>query len=238
MCQKTLQSLGMVLALGCVGFASSVFAGDYPCPPNRGPVTIDGNIVVRNGACTLTGTTVKGNVLVYSGGSLTTIGARIDGNIQAKDAVSVTVGNNTYVDGDIQLENLRGATSSSVTNSSVMGNIQLKSNRQSVTVEKNEVDGDIQLEGLRSTTEAPITHNKVKGNIQLKSNYLPLSVESNTVDGDVQAFSNRSNPLFISKNRIDGNLPVQGQCSGPDRRRQYRFGKQGRPVPPAIIAGT
>lgn len=214
MCQQTLRSLGMVLALGGVGFSSSALAGDYPCPPNRGKTTIDGNIVVRNAACTLNGTYVKGNVLVYAGGSLTATGAQIDGNIQAKDAVSVTV-SKTYVDGDIQLENLRGSPSS-ITDSTVMGNIQLKTNRQAVTVERNEVAGDIQFESLRTfagSDKGSITSNTVKGNIQLKSNYLPLSVVSNNVDGDVQAFSNRANPLVISDNTIDGNL----QCKDDNR---------------------
>lgn len=217
MTKKIFGSVGLVLALGGAGFASSAFAGDYPCPPNRGAVIIDGNVVVRNGACTLNRTTVKGNVLVYSGGSLTTIGARIDGNIQAKDAISVTVTKSTFVDGDIQLENLRGS-SSAVTDSTVMGNIQLKTNRQAVTVSRNEVDGDIQFESLRvfsSTDKGSVTGNLVKGNIQLKSNYLPLTVASNDVDGDVQAFSNRANPLAISSNIIDGNLQCKDNNPAP-----------------------
>lgn len=213
MYQHTLQSLGVVLALGGLGLSSTALADDFPCPPNRGAVTIDGNIIV-NRACTLKGTYVKGNVLVYSGGRLTAIGARIDGNIQAKEALTVSV-NNTEVNGDIQLENLRGTTPSSVTGSLVNGSIQLKSNRQSVTVVDNEVNGDIQLEGQRSATLGKITDNDVNGNIQLTSNYLPLSVERNVVDGDMQAFSNRSNPLFISRNTIDGNLQCKGNVPAP-----------------------
>lgn len=216
MCQKALRSLGMVLALGGVGFSSIAFA-DYPCRSSLGKVTIDDTVVVQNAACSLNGTYVKGNVLVYSGGRLTTTGARIDGNIQAKDAISVTVTKSTFVDGDIQLENLRGA-SSAVTDSTVMGNIQLKTNRQAVTVSRNEVDGDIQFESLRvfsSTDKGSVTGNLVKGNIQLKSNYLPLTVASNDVDGDVQAFSNRANPLAISSNRIDGNLQCKDNNPAP-----------------------
>ncbi|MCU0807903.1 MAG: hypothetical protein MUC53_08170 [Candidatus Contendobacter sp.] len=215
MTKKIFGSVGLVLVLGGAGFASSAFAGDYPCRNQTlNKVTIDGNIVVQNGACTLNGTYVKGNVLVYSGGSLTTNGAQIDGNIQAKDAVSVAVKSNTVVDGDIQLENLRGTAPSSVTQSTVNGNIQLKSNRQSVTVLDNEVDGDIQFEGLRSTAQGFVKGNTVKGNIQLKRNYLPLSVASNDVDGDVQAFSNRAN-LGISSNKIDGNLQCKDNSPAP-----------------------
>lgn len=213
MYQHNLQSLGVALALACLGLSSAALADDYPCPPNRGAVTIDGNIIVSR-ACTLNGTYVKGNVLVDSGGSLRAIGARIDGNIQGKDAVTVTV-TDTQVDGDIQLENLRGKRPSSVTGSLINGNIQLKGNRQSVTIAGNEVDGDIQLDGVRSATVGKIADNDVSGNIQLTSNYLPLSIERNLVDGDLQAFSNRANPLFISNNRIDGNLQCKGNNPAP-----------------------
>lgn len=216
MTKQTLKSVGLIIALGGVGF-SSIALADYPCRSSLGKVTIDDNIVVQKATCTLNGTYVKGNVLVYSGGRLTTNRARIDGNIQAKDAISVTVMNSTTVDGDIQLENLRSA-SSAVTDSTVLGNIQLKTNRQAVTVERNEVDGDIQFENLRTfaiSDKSFVKDNTVKGNIQLKSNYLPLYVERNKVDGDLQAFSNRANPLFISANTIDGNLQCKDNNPAP-----------------------
>jgi hypothetical protein len=153
-----------------------------------GAVTIDDNVVVQNGTCiTLDRTYVKGNVLVYFGGSLTTIGARIDGNIQAQNAVSVTVKDNTYVDGDIQLENLGGSspssiTSSSITSSTVKGNIQLKSNSLPLSVVSNNVDGDVQAFSNRSSPLF-ISNNTIDGNLQCKDNNPAPTGSGNIVSG-------------------------------------------------------
>lgn len=103
------RSIGGAVTLACLGFSTAALA-DRNCSGTIGPISIDDNVVVQNALCTLSGTIVKGNVLVYSGGILRTLGAQINGNIQAKDAVSVTVEPNTFVDGDIQLENLSGAS--------------------------------------------------------------------------------------------------------------------------------
>jgi hypothetical protein len=155
-----------------------------------GAVTIDDNVVVRNGTCiTLDGTTVKGNVLVYFGGGLTTIGARVDGNIQAQDAVSVTV-ENTYVDGDIQLENLRGSSPISITSSTVKGNIQLERNSPPLRVVSNVVDGDVQAFSNRAN---------------------PLFISSNRIDGNLQCKSNNPAPTG-GGNIVSGNK--EDQCSG------------------------
>lgn len=158
-----------------------------------GAVTIDDNVVVQNGTCiTLNGTTVKGNVLVYFGGGLTTIGARIDGNIQAQNAVSVTVKDNTYVDGDIQLENLRGSSPSSITSSTVKGNIQLKSNSPSLSVVSNNVDGDVQVFSNGNGNESS-----------------PLFISNNTIDGNLQCKDNNPAPTG-GNNRVSGNK--EDQC--------------------------
>lgn len=169
--------LALVCAAG-LGGASSAWAGDYPCPPNRGKVTIDGNIVVR-GTCTLNQTTVKGNVLMYSG-TLKVYGAKIDGNIQAKAGSSVIV-QNTLVKGDIQLEKLVGAKSTIVSNT-VDGNIQMKQNRKYLDVRANRVDGDIQA--FSNTGGLRIANNIVDGNLQCKSNSPAPTGSGNRVSGN------------------------------------------------------
>ena len=92
------RSTAGAIALACLGFSTAALA-DRKCSGTIGPITIDDSVVVQNASCTLNGTIVKGNVLVNSGGRLTTLGAQIDGNIQAKGAISVTVEPNTYVEG-------------------------------------------------------------------------------------------------------------------------------------------
>lgn len=211
--QLVSRSIGGAVALACLGFSTAALA-DRNCSGTIGPITIDDNVVVQNARCTLSGTIVKGNVLVYSGGKLRTLGAQIEGSIQAKDAVSVIVEPNTFVEGDIQLENLSGA--SKVTYSQVTGNIQLKYNRRTVTVDYNTVNGDIQFEELKAGAfAANVRYNTVGGNIQMTKNTLTkLSVLSNRVDGDMQAFENRSSSaLIIRANNIRQNL----QCKSNNR---------------------
>jgi hypothetical protein len=55
----SLRPVAAVLALGCILLSPAVFAGDYPCPPNKGAATIDGNLVVE-GICNLRGTEGQG----------------------------------------------------------------------------------------------------------------------------------------------------------------------------------
>ena len=213
--QLVSRSIGAAIALACLGFSSAAIA-DRKCSGTIGPVTIGDNIVVQNASCTLNGTIVKGNVLVYSGGRLTTLGAQIDGNIQAKGAVTVTVHPNTYVDGDIQLENLSGP--SKITYSDVTGNIQMKYNRRTVTVDYNTVNGDIQFEELRAGDYgAYVRYNTVGGNVQMtKNNLANLALRSNRVRGDMQAFENRSrNSFIIRSNTIQQNLQCKSNYRAP-----------------------
>ncbi len=174
-----IRPLATLLALGCFGLSPAALAGDYPCPPNRGAVTIDGNIVVK-GICNLNGTKVKGNVLVYSGGNLTATGVRVDGNIQAENANAVSV-KSSYIDGDIQLDGLRGSPSW-IVNNTVKGNIQMKSNRRTVTVRQNIVDGDVQA--FSNTGGVAIANNTIDGNLQCKSNTPAPNGGSNRVSGN------------------------------------------------------
>lgn len=65
----------ITLALTLFGLAGTAAAEDVSCPPDLGAVTVDGNVLVTR-PCTLDGTTVKGNVHLYSGGSLIARNAR------------------------------------------------------------------------------------------------------------------------------------------------------------------
>lgn len=141
-------------------------------------MTIDGNIVVK-GTCTLKGTKVKGNVLMYRG-TLKVLGAYIDGNIQAMGGSSVYV-ENTLVKGDIQLEKQVGAKSVILKNT-VDGNIQMKQNRKYVDVRANRVDGDIQA--FSNTGGLHIANNIVDGNLQCKSNSPAPTGSGNRVSGN------------------------------------------------------
>ena len=160
---RLLPWLLLPVALGLLSVAN---ADDVHCPPGIGSVSIDGNVLVVSGNCRLDGTTVKGNVKLYSGGALVATGTTIDGNIQADDADYVDV-RDSAIDGDIQLDGLVGDSSRMVGNR-VDGNIQLDDNRSALQVERNIVAGDIQAFGNRGSVT--ITDNRVDGNLQCKGN--------------------------------------------------------------------
>jgi hypothetical protein len=145
--------------------AVPALADDFHCPPNRGAETIDGNILIA-APCRLDGTYVKGNVHMYSGGSLVAVNATIEGSIQAEGSDFVDV-DNTRVIGSIQLDNMVGDVSN-VRNSRIGGSIQLKSNRSRLEMLGNDVNADIQA--FSNTGGVLIEGNIVDGNLQCKSN--------------------------------------------------------------------
>jgi cytoskeletal protein CcmA (bactofilin family) len=165
------------LALGVLPRAAS--ADDVACPPNLGATTVDGNVIIRN-ACKLEGTTVKGNVLLYSGGSLIARGIRVDGNIQADSAAFVDV-DRSWVNGSIQLDKLGGGTSV-VTGTDIGGSIQLKDNRSRLEVFANDVGADVQAFG--NTGGVVIADNVVDGNLQCQSNSPAPAGGNNQVGGN------------------------------------------------------
>lgn len=168
-----------MLAVALSGLISPAFADVY-CPPNLGAVTIDDNVIV-NGKCVLTGTQVKGNVIVNPQGSLTVrSGARIDGNVQADGAVFVRVVDSN-VGGDIQLEGVSGDISR-VQRSSIGGNLQLDSNNVKLVAEYNAIEGDLQA--FSNAGGVVIRYNTIDGNLQCKSNVPAPTGGFNQVSGN------------------------------------------------------
>jgi cytoskeletal protein CcmA (bactofilin family) len=157
-----------------------VLADDVNCPPNLGNVTVDGNVLVA-APCRLDGTTVKGNVQLYAGGSLITRGnVRIEGSIQAENSDFIDVAD-TFVNGNIQLDNLVGDRSI-VERSTVGGSIQLNSNRSRLEVLNNTVDSDVQAFANRGGVV--IADNVIDGNLQCKENNPAPAGGNNRVQGN------------------------------------------------------
>lgn len=177
--RNTKRDLQLVVGLLLAGLSFPLLADDFPCPPNRGAQTIDGNVLVT-GICTLEGTRIIGNIHVYSGGALIAREVRVDGNIQAENAHSVDLAS-SRVDGDIQLDNLLGDRSI-VANTHVGGNIQMKSNLSALEVARNRVGGDIQA--FSNTGGVDITGNDVDGNLQCKENVTAPTGSANQVSGN------------------------------------------------------
>lgn len=167
------------LGLVALGAWSPAIAGDVNCPPNLGAVTIDGNVQIA-APCELNGTTVKGNVLLYTGGSLVARNVSIDGNLQAENAFVVDIEGST-VDGDIQLDDMVGDRSRMVGNR-VNGNIQLNGNRSRLEAQNNRVDGDVQA--FSNSGQVVISDNVIGGNLQCKSNNPAPAGGNNRVSGN------------------------------------------------------
>lgn len=217
------------VTLAGVGFilSAAAMADDVHCPANLGAVEIDGNVLIA-APCRLDGTTVKGSVELFAGGSLVAVDAVIIGNIQATTADFVDV-DRTEVGGSVQLDDMVG-TVNSITNSAVNGSVQQSSslsrlevlgsvvgsdiqafsNSSAVIVDDNEIEGSVQLEDVSGGASA-VTNSSVNGGIQLLSNATGLDVSGNTVGADIQGFSN-SGGLLIENNTVDGNL----QCKEND----------------------
>jgi len=157
-----------------------VLADDVNCPPNLGSVTVDGNVLVA-APCRLDGTTVKGNVHLYAGGSLVARGnVRIEGSIQAENSDFIDVAD-TFVNGNIQLDNLVGDRSI-IQRSTVGGSIQLSSNRSRLEVLNNTVDSDVQAFANRGGVV--IADNVIDGNLQCKENNPAPAGGNNRVQGN------------------------------------------------------
>ncbi|HEX6263121.1 MAG TPA: hypothetical protein VF097_09775 [Actinomycetota bacterium] len=91
----------------------------------------------RGASCTLQGTIVGGNVFVKRGAVLRAIGARIEGNVQAKRARNVIV---RAVDGDVQAFSNRGGVV--IRGNRIDGNLQCRSNRPAPVGGNNRMSGN------------------------------------------------------------------------------------------------
>ncbi len=115
-----------------VGNSSRTTTTAANCNGNLAAITVDQVTVPSGATCTLSGTRVLGDVKVRSDASLLTSAARIDGSIQADDALTVATRNSTLVDGDIQVK--RRATAKARTG----GGVRLNSNRVAQKLQRKE----------------------------------------------------------------------------------------------------
>ena len=74
-----------ISVLAALLMSGLVQARDIDCEGEYGDVELDGNLNVA-APCRLNGTVVDGNIKMFAGGSLTAVGAEIEGNINAKTA--------------------------------------------------------------------------------------------------------------------------------------------------------
>jgi hypothetical protein len=172
-----------------VSAAAPAAADDFDCPPNRGAVVIDGNIIVV-GECRLDGTLVKGNVFVEDEGDLRVEQATIIGNVQSDGARRVRL-HLANVNGDVQLTGIHGPPSE-VVNSEVGGTLDIEDNSSDFLLERNDVDSD--LKANYNSSSVVIRGNDIGGNLQCQGNDPPPTGGNNTVDGNKEDQCERLRP--------------------------------------------
>jgi hypothetical protein len=173
-----------------------------------GAISVEKVSVPRNATCTLNGTRVRGDVKVARGARLYANGARIDGNIQAEDALVVNTADNTFVDGDVQVKR---RASVSILNTIIDGNLQIEEGGTSLLAADSRVNGDLQVKKANS---AGIARVFVRGNIQLEENRGALASERADVRGDFQVFKN-SGGVVLTANTIAQSLQCKENSPAP-----------------------
>ena len=142
-----------------------VFGDDIFCQSGYEGETVDGNLVIA-APCRLNGTKVDGNVTIFAGGSLTAIGAIIEGDIEADTADFLDL-RNSEVNGDVELEDMVGDVSY-VRNTTIDGKLVAKKSRSRFEFHNNYIDDELKVE--KNSGDIIITQNIIDGDLKCKNN--------------------------------------------------------------------
>ena len=135
------------------------------CTGNLGEVEVRGNLDIT-ARCQLNGTSVRGNVTLFAGGSLIARDVSIRGHLEARRADFVAI-EGSEIDGNVTLEELVG-DNSSIENTEIGGNASLTSNRSGLELLNNEIDGN--LKASDNTGGVSISGNSIDGNLECSGN--------------------------------------------------------------------
>ena len=176
--------------------------------------TINENVTVRSGQeCVLIGGTVNGNIS-QTGGTLTISHLTVKGNLQVQNGGTVSVGPNALIQGNLQIQNVpASAAASQICRATVQGNVQVQNTGGAVQIGSasagcagNIISGNLQVQNNAGATG--VVGNIVSGNLQDQNNTAPTQVTDNTVTNILQCENNTS----ITGGGNTASLK-QGQCS-------------------------
>jgi len=176
-----------LLSTAFVAFALHGFcaaAQGFHCTRALGDVEVRGNLDIT-ARCQLTGTDVRGNVTLFSGGSLIARDVSIHGNLEARRADFVAI-EESEIDGNVTLDELVGDNSS---------------------IENTEIDGNASLTSNRSALE--ILNNEIGGTMKASGNTGGVSISGNSIDGHLECSGNTPAPVGLG-NRVE--KEPKGQC--------------------------
>jgi hypothetical protein len=209
-----------LLALAAVGFpARPVLADDFECVGTAPPGVVFENLIVPSGAvCELAGHTIRGNVKVLPGGSLTAQGITVGGNLQADGHDSVLIAASSVLNGSVQATNGTGL-STSLIGLRVGGDVELTDNDHAfVFASGNTVEGNVKIE-KNETGFYNLIANAIDGDLQFFRNAGFSLIDGSAIEGNLQFFANVGGGQ-ISGNVINGNLQckenVPPPLSGPN----------------------
>lgn len=151
----------------------SASADDVVCTGAIGAASIDGNVIVPDGArCTLTRTQIDGNVIVGTNAILIARGVAVGGNVQAEGHRGVLVrddrGARAFVGGSVQLNQ---GGEAGVGRVDVDSDVQLEQNDGRIVLAQNRVDGNMQVN--QNTGGVRIAQNAIQGALQCQANNPP-----------------------------------------------------------------
>jgi predicted acyltransferase (DUF342 family) len=199
-------------------------AGDMSCGATMTGGTVKGDLLVPAGTtCTLNGVTVGGNVLVGPSATLDVgTGSKIGGNINAAECFSVELyGNAISVSGNVRIEACSGQSGFEVTPSdaapgiTIDGNFTCTNNPEGCVVRGGEVRGNV---SLRNNVAGQIFSAWIGGNLQVAGNSSggeSAAISLNTVAGNVEVSDNSApGGALAGGNTIGGNLECHGNTPG------------------------
>jgi len=174
--------LAAVLALALLlGGNEPALADDYNCTGSVGAITVDNLRVPQNATCTLTGTTVEGNVFVENNATLHAYSVRVDGNIQAENAAQVNVYTGSVVGGSVQIVQSGAADIQGV---AINSDLYFDDNSQYLNAANNTIGGNLQA--FQNTGGVSIVGNTIDGNLQCLSNVPAPTGGGNIVYGSME----------------------------------------------------
>lgn len=161
--------------------------------------TFQGNLKISAGQdCVFVGGTIVGNVQL-DGGNLSLTNTVVNGNVQAQNGGSFSIGPSATINGNLQAHNLpAGGAGNQVCDSHITGNLQYQNSETPIEI------------GSGSPT---CTGNTIGGNIQFHNNSAQGLISDNSINGNLQC----QNDTPAASGIADSNTVVgqkQGECEG------------------------
>jgi hypothetical protein len=222
-------ALAIIAALVLGALTAAPSSAATSCTGPVGAIEIIGNVSAGAG-CDLSGATVKGNVTVNPGGSLSTKEGSttvIAGNLESSQATEISLEGATSVQGNI---GLKGTSGRIYLSGSVKGNLIIEGGIPFLTVENEAVGGNLKVLNTSGGVSGEgglvgISRSTVGGNVEVSNNSAigivtnAVSVHETTVGGNLKISNNSAtggllNLVTVVENHVGGNAEVLNNSAG------------------------